>query len=189
MNVYKKVKIKTFIFDLVFELIMLAGILATAFLYNKLIETSVFYACWLLFRFSYPKVYHFKHYDRAILNVLGCIVTSSVIFYFSISRVLPVYESIFASVVLSMLINLALYKIQDYIDLKNKAVNDIYNLNEEQLRNYAKGKGLSETIIDTLVLRVIHNYRWVDIQKELNYSKDGIRYHKEQISKKLNIRL
>ena len=88
-----------------------------------------------------------------------------------------------------MLINLALYKIQDYIDLKNKAVNDIYNLNEEQLRNYAKGKGLSETIIDTLVLRVIHNYRWVDIQKELNYSKDGIRYHKEQISKKLNIRL
>ena len=51
MNDYKKVKIKTFIFDLVFELIMIAGILATAFLHNKLIETSMLYACWLLFRF------------------------------------------------------------------------------------------------------------------------------------------
>ena len=60
-------------------------------------------------------------------------------------------------------------------------------MSETELRQYAQSKGLSETICDTLVLRVINNYRWVDIQRAMNFSKDGIRYHKEQIIKKLSV--
>ena len=62
-------------------------------------------------------------------------------------------------------------------------------MTEEELRNYAKSKHISENMIDTLVLRVIYNYKWVEIQQERNFTKDGIRYHKEQLNKKLNIKL
>ena len=53
-------------------------------------------------------------------------------------------------------------------------------MSEEELRQYAQSKGLSEPICDTLVLKIIHNYRWVDIQKERKYSKTAIIYHKKQ---------
>ena len=62
-------------------------------------------------------------------------------------------------------------------------------MSEEELRNYAKSKHLSEMMIDTLVLKVIHNYKWVEIQHERNYSKTAIIYHKKQICKTLNIEL
>ena len=66
---------------------------------------------------------------------------------------------------------------------------DIYKMSEAELRQYAQSKGLSENICETLVLKVIQNYRWVDIEKERNFTKEGIRYHKERIIKALEIDL
>lgn len=74
------------------------------------------------------------------------------------------------------------------VELKTCKNIDLYSMTEIELRNYAKSKGLSEPIIDTLVLKIIKNYRWVDIQNELNFTKDGIRYHKEKIIEKLDIK-
>lgn len=105
---------------------------------------------------------------------------------------LPISISIFSGVIYGIFAHFILYKIQDYIELKNNVFKnsiDIYNMSEEELRNYAKSKGLSEMIIDTLILRVINNYKWVEIQKERNYTKEGIRYHKERICKMLDVKL
>ena len=65
---------------------------------------------------------------------------------------------------------------------------DLYKMTETELRAYAQSKGLSETICDTLILRIIHNYRWVDIERAKNFTKRGIDYHKEQIIKKLGFK-
>ena len=62
-------------------------------------------------------------------------------------------------------------------------------MSEDELRTYATSKGLPEIMIDTLILKVLHNYRWVDIMTERNYSKTAIRYHKAQIIEKLDIKL
>ena len=60
---------------------------------------------------------------------------------------------------------------------------ELYAMSEEELRTFARSKGLSEMIVDTLVLKVIHNYKWIEIQEERNYTKEGIRYHKNRIFK------
>ena len=75
------------------------------------------------------------------------------------------------------------------IELKQYKNIDLYKMTEEELRNYALSRGLSENICETLVLRIKHCYRWVDIEKERNFTKDGIRYHKERIIEVLGIDL
>lgn len=66
---------------------------------------------------------------------------------------------------------------------------DLYKMTETELRQYAQSRGLSENICETLVLKVIQNYRWIDIEKERNFTKEGIRYHKERIIEVLGIDL
>lgn len=192
MNIRTKIRIKLFLFDLLFELIMWSSIGFCAFFNNKIIETIFFCCCWIAFRFVFPKEYHYKHSDKAVYNILGCLFWSNVIFWVLIPNILPLGTSIFASVVASMLINTILYKFQDYLDLKKEIANqtiDIYSLDEENLRKYAISKGLGEMMIDTLVLKVIHNYKWVEIQNERNYSKTAIKYHKKRINEILGINL
>lgn len=129
------------------------------------------------------------------------------IFTLSIVICPPIYTYMLFSILLAYIDCLCLWFIQDWLNKKadNKMLNyqiyelicqlktykniDLYKMSEEELRQYAQSKGLSEPICDTLVLKIIHNYRWVDIQKERKYSKEGIRYHKEQIIAKLEVDL
>lgn len=192
MSVYTKIKIKLFVFDMAFNLVMWASIIACALLFNKIIEAFFFYICWNIFRSAYPKEYHYKHSAKPIVNILGCLFWSNVIFWVVISNMLPVTTSIFASVVLGSVINFMLYKFQDYLDLKHEIANqtkNIYEMTEDELRTYAKSKHLPEIMIDTLVLKVVHNYRWCEIMAERSYSKTAIRYHRKQINRYLSIEL
>lgn len=191
MKVTTKIKLKLFAFDLTFELIVNSIILTIAYFSDKLVETLLFYLSWRVFRFAVPKIFHFKG-KTPLMSILGCMVCSCLVFAIAIKLMLPIQISIFSSVMVGILMNYALYKLQDYLDLKKQVAKEtinIYKMTEDELRNYAKSKGLSEMIIDTLVLKVIHNYRWFEIQKERNYTKRGIDYHKEAIKKKLNIKI
>lgn len=71
-------------------------------------------------------------------------------------------------------------------DIKNLSKNDIYQMPEYELRQYAASKGLSEVVIETLVLKVIYHYKNVEIQQERGYSKSAINYHLKIIKEKLN---
>jgi hypothetical protein len=192
MNIKTKIKIKLIIFDWSFNLIMWASILLCAFLNDRVLEAIIFYFCYLCFVYIFPKEYHYRHSKKAIYNVLGCLLWSNIFFWVIIPNLFPLGTSIFFSVMLSILVNELLYKFQDYLDLKkeiaNKTIN-IYDLDEDNLRKYAISKGLGEMMIDTLVLKVIHNYKWVEIQNERNYSKTAIKYHKKRINEILGINL
>lgn len=192
MSAYTKIKIKLFLMDFIFNAIIFSAIFLIAYIQDKIFLSILFYICWIELRYAVPKIFHYKFSNKPIINLLGCMFWSIFVFFVAINNLLPLGVSLFSSVLISIAINFILYKIQDYIDIKHEIGNqtiNIYSMCEEDLRNYAKSKHISEQMIDTLILRVIHNYKWVEIQQERNFTKDGIRYHKEQLNKKLNVKL
>jgi hypothetical protein len=191
MNAYKKIKCKLFLIDLIFELCVNTVILFFAFISDKIIETLIFYIAWQIFRKSVPKVFHIKK-KSALMSVIGCGLWSCIVFIVAMRFTFNIGVSLFSSIIIGIIINIILYKIQDYIDLQKELSHktiDIYKMNEQQLRQYGALNGLSNITCDVLVLKVIENYRWCEIMQERNFSKDGLRYHKQRINKKLNIKL
>lgn len=170
-----------------------------AFMFSKWAEGVTFFFCQWFIKEQFPAQYH--HIVAAICrNITACVL------FFGISFTLPFELSLLSAVpicyftswvgfikverdVFEVKVDELEIKIAQLImDLKQHKQIDLYKMNEEELRQYAQSKGLSENICDTLVLRVKHHYRWVDIEKERNFSKDGIRYHKEQIIEKLGFK-
>lgn len=191
MNTLRKIRLKIFLLSLIFEMVVNALVLTFAYFSDKILETVFFYLVWQMCRKSFPKVFHYK-FGTALGNIFGCGICSVGIFVIAIRNILPLYSSIFSSVIIGIGINYCLYFAQCYLDLKDeqlKQIKTVYDMNEAELRLFARKNGLKEEAINTLVLRVIHNKRWCEIQRELNYSKDGIRYHKQQINKKLKLDL
>lgn len=191
MKVTTKIKLKLFALDFTFELTTNLIILFLAYFNNRIVETLLFYLSWRVFRFAVPKIFHFKA-RTPLMSILGCMFCSCLCFWIAMKLMLPITVSIFSSVLVGIIINYTLYKIQDYIDLKKQIGQqtiNIYKMTEDELRKYAISKHLSEMMVDTLVLKVIHNYRWVDIRNERNYTRTGMDYHKKTIEKKLNIKL
>lgn len=191
MRAATKVRLKLFFINLVFEIVVNSIILGFAILKDRLGPTLIFYASWRIFRYAVPKIFHYRK-GKPIMRIVGCAFCSCLVYIIAINNMLPISVSIFSSVCLGSLANYILYKIQDYLDLQKeiaKNTKSIYAMTEDELRIYARSKQLSEMMIDTLVLRVIHNYKWVEIMAERNYSKTAIRYHKKQICKCLKIEL
>jgi hypothetical protein len=190
MDAYYKVRLKIFFANILFELIVNSIILIVAYFADKLLLTILFYIPFHTFRVSFPKVYHTK-IGTPLMNIMGCGMFSSLCYFIAMRLMLPLCISIFSSVVVGILINHILFKIQDNFDSKKVKAHSLYELckmSEDELRTYAVSKKLSEMMVDTLVLKLIYNYRWVDIRKERNYTRRGIDYHKKIIEKKLNIK-
>lgn len=126
-----------------------------------------------------------------------CLFTTLSIIFLGIAQALPIAISLLSTIPVSFFVCWVGYLAQYKIDLlkHNKELKreldnlNLYKMTESELRNFAKSKNISEPLIDTLVLRVIHNYKWVEIEQERNFTKDGIRYHREQLNKKLNTKL
>ena len=139
--------------------------------------------------------YFDKQYHCGTTTV--CLITTLGVAFLGISRSLPLAISLLSTIPMAFVICWIGYLVQYKVDLlkynrelkKQLEDIDLYKMTKEELRNYAKCKNISEPLIDTLVLRVIHNYKWVEIEQARNFTKDGIRYHREQLNKKLNIKL
>ena len=183
-------------------LIMSFSIVSTvipAIIFGKYLEAVIFFFCHWLIREQFPKQYH-----HILASV--CRTITSCVMFFGVSFVLPLEMSLFSAIPICYFISwigfikktsddfeirceeLEVKIEQLIIELKQYKQIDLYKMFEEELRQFAQSRGLAETICDTLVLRVCRHYRWVDIEKERNFSKEGIRYHKEQIIEKLGFR-
>lgn len=172
--------------------------LVTALIFHKWLEAIIFFVCHWLIKEQFPKQYH--HIVPAI-----CRTITACVMFFGISFMLPLELSLFSAIPICYFISwvgfvkksadefevkcdeLETRIEQIIIELKEYKQIDLYRMNEEELRKFGQSKGLNEQTCDTLVFRVIHHYRWVDIERETNFSKEGIRYHKEQIVKKLGV--
>ena len=171
-----------------------------AFICNKWIEAFSLLVSFFALRYKFDTTYH--------CSTTGmCTFLSISIFWLAIPLELRIEYSFLFGILVAFVICLICYLVQVYVDnsnllkekdaqieylckkLHNYAKIDLYSMNEEELRNYARSRGLSEIIIDTLILKILHNYKWIDIMRERNYSKTAIRYHKKQIIEKLDITL
>lgn len=191
MRAYTKVRVKLFLLDLLFEIVVNGAIFAVAYYCDKVLYTALFYIPFHILRYAFPKIYHAKG-GKPVFNILKCLLLSCLCFFSAMKLSIPLYISIFSSVLAGILINYILYVIQDRLEMKYNKSKTLYELccmTEDNLRKYARSLHISESLIDTLVLRLTYNYRWCDIQQELNYTKEGIRYHKQTLERKLGIKL
>lgn len=182
-----KLKILTILWScrIAFYLAFLGIVGFYAWLIDKVWQTIILLVAYTLFRWCYPTTWHAKTTQQ-------CFAYSILIFCFCTTLCLPIGVSIVSSVFVAMGLTFVLYKVQCLIDKglhKIDLKEYVYSLSEEELRNFAKSKGVGEQIIDTLVLKVVHNYKWAEIERERNYSKDGIRYHREKLNKVLGFKL
>ena len=120
------------------------------------------------------------------------------IFVVSLPNILPIRLSLLFAVLIGLVVDYILYKIQDSIDTQNKLCVlqdkiknyesvDIYKMSEDELRQYGASKHLSELQIDILVFRVKDHLRISEICDYRNYGRTTIKYHIAEIKKKLNI--
>ena len=142
MTAYTKVRLKIFAMNVIFELIVNSLILLLAFLVDKLLLTILFYLPFHCLRYAFPKVFHAKG-GKPIVNLANCIMLSILCYFSAMKLMLPLCISIFSSVVVAILINFVLFKIQDYLDLKKKkaiTLFDLCKMSEDDLRAYGISK-------------------------------------------------
>lgn len=193
-------KVREFIRILPYHILVMGSVFMVATIFGKYLEALCFLTAFFSLRYKFPTTYHSD-------SVIVCMTLTISIFSLSIVICPPIYTYVFFCILFAYLDCFILWFIKDRKDqiLQNQILDaqlyetmcqlkeykkiDLFRMNEQELREFAQSRGLSETMCDTLVLKIIHNYRWVDIQKQLNFSKDGIRYHKEKIIEKLNIEL
>lgn len=190
-NIRIKLKIEKFFREQLWQhIIVVAFVCFCAWLFNKPFEAIMFCVAHIVIRRYFDKQYHCG-------TTTVCLITTLGVAFLGVSRSLPLAISLLSTIPMAFVICWIGYLVQYKVDLlkynhelKKKLEDiDLYKMTEEELRNYAKCKNISEPLIDTLVLRVIHNYKWVEIEQARNFTKDGIRYHREQLNKKLNIKL
>lgn len=181
-----KLPISFYLFKYSAYLLIFACIFTFGYLTDKFVASIFLFIAYLSLRYLFPKTWHSKSFLR-------CIFWSIASFFVAIELTPELSISILSSIVIGIIFDAILHRIGDYTDLLKEKAKDacemIYEMDEPELRMYAKMKGLKEVMIDTLVLRVIHNYKWVEIQQERAYSKTAIRYHKQVIEKALKIKL
>lgn len=193
-------RIREFIRQIPYHLLVMGSVSVIAIIFNKYIEAVCFLISFFSLRYKFDTTYHSD-------SIVLCMVLTIGMFSLSIIICPPIYTYVFFCILFAYLDCFILWFIKDRKDqisqnqildaqlyevmceLKEYKKIDLFKMSEQELRQFAQSRGLSETMCDTLVLKIIHNYRWVDIQKQLNFSKDGIRYHKEKIIEKLNIEL
>ena len=170
-----------------------------ALIFGKWLEAAIFVICHTLIRPQFDKQYHH------VIPEICWIITGSVMF-FGVCLTLPLKYSLLSAIPINYFIGWVGFLKKDNDDkeidierltnknnkiaekLKEFEKIDIYKMNEDDLRAFAGSKGLSETQQDILVLRILHNYRIVDICNERNYGRTTIKYHISEIKKKLNIK-
>lgn len=177
-----------FLFSLICEIVfgvLILNLTLSSIIISSILKMITFIISFNWVRYDFPTTFHSDSFKTCIslsIKMFCCGALCMIIFPVNIT----VCGGLFSGILCCYVLYIA-GKTKDYIiDLNTK---DIYSMTEDELRNYAKSKHISENMIDTLVLRIIHNYKWVEIQQERNFTKDGIRYHKEQLNKKLNIKL
>ena len=175
-----------FFYRLPQHILIMSCVFITAMIFNKYIEAVCYLIAFFSLRYKFYNTYHHE-------KVWACLCITISMFVISIILIKPLYLSIFSSILFALLDCCALYYVQEFFDARKIArkyrERTIWSMNESELRDFAKSKGLSPQIVETLVLRVIHNKKWVEIQELNNYTREGIRYHRDRINQKLQIKL
>ena len=124
MTARLKYKLRRFIYTLPYHFLVMGSVFLVATIFNKYFEAVCFLASFFSLRYKFPKTYHSD-------SVLICMALTISIFTLSIIICPPIYMYLLVSIVFAYIDCLALWFIQDRLDLiaeKNKLVQQSIDL-------------------------------------------------------------
>lgn len=194
-----KINLKNFVkHQLATYILILLSISLCAWLFDRWIEAIIFVVAHICIRNSFDKQFHFN-------KTAYCLSLTLAIIWFAIPITLPMATSLLSSIPIAFMICFLGFVFQDRIELtaRNKDLErefdslisemklykqlDIYNMSEEELRQYGAKNQLSEVQIDILCYRIFQHLKISEICKYYNYGRTTIKYHLGQIKQKLGI--
>lgn len=187
----RKLDFKLKLLSTLFNILVFLGIGFCAFVNQKYIECAILLIAFVSLRYAYPTTYHSKSFWL-------CLLWSIMIFVLFLPNVLPLYLSILFGILVGCIVDFILYKIQEAVDNNDKIENlvaklkeyqniDLYNMQENDLRQYGASKQLSEVQQDILCMRVLQHLKISEICQYYHYGRSTIKYHIAEIKKKLDI--
>lgn len=194
-----KLKLEKFFKEQLWQhILVIAFVFACAFITDKYIEAILFCISHTVIRMFFDKQYHAG-------TTFICLMITLTVAFFGIAYTLPLSISLLSTIPMCFFIAWIGYVCQDRVDqyvfcskLQDELDNltfrlqifkriDVYQMSEENLRNYGASRQLSEIQQDILVMRIKEHLKISEICKYRNYGRTTIKYHIAQIKKKLEI--
>jgi len=178
----RKTKIKFILFKSKwYALIFLISGLS-AFIFNKEIELILFFISYIFLRYQFPKTYHDSNFYK-------CIFWSIVMLIISAYTMIPRSVSLISCVPIAFTVDFILYKIKDYIDLKEfkekKKEFNIDKCTKYELIKRCKEKGLSKHDIDIAIKMFYEKLDSKQLAAYLSIEVQSAKNKKYMLKKKL----
>lgn len=198
LKAHIKFKIREFIRILPFHILVMGSVFIIASIFNKYLEALLFLISFFSLRYKFDKTYHSD-------SLVTCMICTISLFSLSIVVILPIYTSVFSSILFAFIDCYILWFIRDRKDAKIESVLleskiedclrelkeyknvDLYQMSEGELRSYGASRRLSETQQDILCMRVIEHLKISEICQYRNFGRTTIKYHISQIKEKLKV--
>ena len=183
MTAKKKIKLELFFLRLLGYLIFIALLLTFAILRHRVIEFAIIIIGYTFLRWCFPTTWHHK-------SVIMCIVYSIIFFMVLVELSLPIYISICSSVLIALCFTNLLYIFQSKLDtieeLKLEKVEledsihnlmckiytkDIYAMDEKELYEHCRSKGLSEEQCRVAYFIVNQRLKGKELYSAIGYSE------------------
>lgn len=179
-----KLRIKFYLYRYSLYAFIFLMIFAFAFILHKHIEAFFLFACYIALRYRFPKTFHHP-------NAYWCVFWSVLTFWLCILSLLPLRLSILSCLVVALILCYVLYKVQDYIDIKNKSkekvkVFSLETCTKDELLDKCREKQLSPNSTQIAISYFIDKDKSIyDIANEYGIEYDSARIRIKRIKKKL----
>lgn len=179
----RRLDIKLKLLSTAFNVLVFSGIGLCALLYGKYIECVVLLVAFISLRYCFPTTYHSKSFWM-------CLLWSIMIFVVALPNVLPIGYSLLCGVIVGCIVDFILYKIQEFIDLKEFYTEHtsftLETATEEQIVKLCKVLHYKKTKIDLAVKFFVEKLsnkqvlEWM-CDNHLNVEYDTVRQYRYRI--------
>lgn len=171
MKLQRKIKLELFFRSFAGYVAIFAAFGFYSWFVDKLLEAALVFVCYLSMRLMFPKTFHTKP--------MLCIFLSITSFSFAISNTAPVTISLLSIVGVAFTIDFILWKVQDYLDLKNAFTE------EEQLRRKCRELGFSKSKEEFAVSWLIGKKSIKEQMEEHGLGEQTVKNYRGQIKRAL----
>lgn len=185
-----KIKIKNFLIYQLWEYALVIGsIMLCAWVFNRWIQGICFSIAHTAIRPNFDKQFHFN-------TTSYCLSLTEAILWFAIPITLPLAVSLLSSIPIAFLICYFGFIAQDRIDRGQKIlklehyINDllakinhksIYSMNEQELYEHCRSRGLSDVDCKIAYFIVIERLKGYELYDAINYSERQAKRKRKQI--------
>ena len=157
-------KIREFIRILPFHFLVMGSVFIIATIFNKYIEAVCFLVSFFSLRYKFDTTYHSD-------SIVICMTLTISIFTLSIVICPPIYTYMLFSVIFAYLDCFILWFIRDWQDKNKLLTKNIYSMNEKELYEHCRSRGLSEDDCKIAYFKVIERLKGQELYKAINYSE------------------